>query len=230
MKKKYLPLLFLLICSTIVLLSFVIDSQSSNYENDKTTFDKFINSFPEATLPYAISEDVFFKNEKEGNGSISEIENIIPYGFAQFVPKLMSAQFTRRAPNMYKFEAKLFENEAFAVVVYSVIPSFKDLKNQPIEYLLATYNKTDKEIDPFKRQIMEFSLAKHNRFIKIGEVQPDLKITVETFRKRVTGGIKNKAFETKTYQINKKGLIVEINPDLKVEEKVQKEEKGEINF
>lgn len=209
MKNPIIYLMVFTLLSSITLLNFSWNADAPTLEEEKEVFNDFIQAFPLGELPYEITMNAYLdeaSNDDELKQSINKRTHISTK-FAQLVPGLMRAQYSRTPSPSYYYESKLFENEQFAMVVYSIEPAFTSVSNQPNEYVLATYKKGG-DIENHKRLLSSVTLSEKNKYLRLGKVNEDLTVQVKSYHRDLSSDIgKGKLHSTKEYSISTSGAI-----------------------
>jgi len=223
MKNPILYLTVFTLLSSVILLNFSWEADDATPEKDNKLFEKFVEQFPSDNLPYEINADKYSLTvDKEEAKDENEKNTRISHEFRVFIPGLMRASFSRRPPPQYKYENKLYENEAFVMVIYSITPSFSSLMNKPNEYVLATYKKGI-DIESHKRMITAVTLSEKNKYLRLGKVNEDLTIEIKSYSTDLNSDDgKGKLYSTKKYAIAKTGTITKTNTDVHVKKSKKK--------
>lgn len=200
MKNLSFYLLLFTLSSSGIFLSFVLMPHSQ--VNEDEVFDKFIQQFTSASLPYEITiEEGVVKRQ------------MITGEFGDFVPELMRAAYSRMPPKRYFFKDKIYENEEMIVVTYGILPARSMGEGKPIEYVLATYKK-GKNIDGQRRLITTQTVASTFFRYSKSQISKDLVIITQTL---MDPNNKEEAASEEQYKISADGKIkslmtIEIDP------------------
>ncbi len=225
MKNISLYLLLFTLSSSLIFLGFASEGLSveDKKQNDKL-FQEFLESFPDLDLPHAITAETL-KQKKTRTYSKKRGSNRIPQKFGVFVPGVSKSSFGRMPGPSFHVEGKFEQNADFVAIIYRTSPGFSRHNYHSTNYILATYNVKDKNLEPHQRMISSINIGGMNSHLHESQIDKDFNISMQFYKrdfKNADGTPAKDVAYTKTYSISKTGIAKKTSDTSKPKAKKKK--------
>lgn len=114
-------------------------------ENNKTSFEKFLNKFPEANLPYAVDMEALAIDQLDPEDAPDLDEaSLLGDEFGTILPAIEHRKFSRMGPDDFHAEAILASTDDFHILTYSRKHPFSFYTGS---HVLAVFSRSGKLLD-----------------------------------------------------------------------------------